>query len=682
MKHIKYNIPIIASIALCVIALIIAANSFPISFDTYWHLATGRDFLKFGDSPFHDHFTFTYFGENVKGSPVIFQIIIAYYTSIFGLTNGYFLFKLTVYSFFLTAIYFFYKANKIHKLAILATLPFIVFFLIQRGINVRPEIISYVFLIICLTLYFKTIKDFNSKNLALAALLLILWGNYHTPVIGYIIIFGLFLEKGICKLKGEESFSWGFYSSWGFIIFLTGFINAEFRHFFFSQLSFSTEWRFYIAEYQSISFYYSIPFITILFSLSILLFIWLFNTKKYGMLFICILFLSQTWYMVRLLSFTGITIACLYSLLLSDYIQSYNSSNKVNFGLKAVKQHTITLIILIAITGHLYLIYKSYRLYQETPNKEIRFPVKTVNYLKQTQDSGNIFNPFPIGGYLSYFLPKNFKIYIDGRSNILYPLEFYKSYLHMLHYPLKLANEVNKYNINYALLENHPFNYELIFNTNIFSIDYVDQYFFLATTGPGNFPISGKILMQPVCWEPEITPDLVIEIEKGKQILPASSPLREVLEYLEQYSQSSDKRKFFQDLNSHEVSSDYTKRVLIYLALQQGFIDESILLLDSIKKKISTDTMAIAIAFIKQKKYNNAYQFLQSNLLPLHSKRKLTSSEKQTLLGIMKFLLAKNIDITLGKGVLPEFMSINPIESNSVKKELCKTRILPIIEDH
>ena len=111
-KH-KNHILIAVSLFFCVIAIIITANQIPISFDTYWHIATGRDFLVYGDSPLTDHFTFTHYGETINSNPIIFQIIIAGFTFVFGPDAGVFILKLFAYSCFLIAMFYFYKTNNI-----------------------------------------------------------------------------------------------------------------------------------------------------------------------------------------------------------------------------------------------------------------------------------------------------------------------------------------------------------------------------------------------------------------------------------------------------------------------------------------------------------------------------------------------------------------------------------------
>lgn len=132
MNHInksKNYILVAISLTICIIALIITANQTSLSFDTYWHIATGRDFLLHGESPFIDHFTFTHYGETIKDNPIVFQIIIASFTYLFGPETGVLLLKLFAYSCFLIALFYFYKTNRINPLSIVATLPFVVLFL-------------------------------------------------------------------------------------------------------------------------------------------------------------------------------------------------------------------------------------------------------------------------------------------------------------------------------------------------------------------------------------------------------------------------------------------------------------------------------------------------------------------------------------------------------------------------
>ena len=77
-------------------------------------------------------------------------------------------------------------------------------------------------------LYLQAQKTFATKELVLIVLLMVFWMIYHSPIIGYIIIFGLFLDKAVNKLiHKNESFSWPQWFLWGALVFSTGFIKLN-----------------------------------------------------------------------------------------------------------------------------------------------------------------------------------------------------------------------------------------------------------------------------------------------------------------------------------------------------------------------------------------------------------------------------------------------------------------------
>ena len=675
LKYVENNYFLSISIIICAISLIVTAVITTISFDTFWHIATGRDFLLYGDTFTKDHFTFTHYGETIKSNPVIFQLIIALFTSVFGLDAGLIMLKLFAFACFSIALYYFYKINRIHVLTVVATLPFIVYFLIQRGGFARPELFSYVFLMTMLALYFSAIREFKTKNLLFIAILLIVWLNYHSAIFGYIIVFGLFVEKGIQKIRGDETFKWRYFITWAILIFLTGFVNVKFSHFIFSSGSFPIEWKFLIAEYGSLDRYSTLYFRIIFFSTSAFLMFWLFKTQRYGMLIVCVLLVSQTWNIVRLLSFSGIIVSCLFSLLINDMLHKKRDLTLFRLSPLFIRNSIVTFIILISTAGHLFLSRTAYLLANEEKNQDIYFPYKIASYLEQNRPAGNIFNQFHYGGYLEYALPRGYKTYMDGRSNILFSLDFFKRYLQVLISPSALKEEVKKYGIDYAILGNTPSLYELIAKTDVFSLDYVDQYFFLATTGAANFPVSGKALMEPACWDKVISDDLIKEIQLGQQLLPASSPLLEIQDQLNDFSQTSNKADFFEISTSDQLKHDQTKRTLAYLALQNRFYEKAIYLFDGIKSKIITDIMAVAIAFINNEQYQNAYNYLTSGLLPSYFRDQLSSSEEQTLLQILKALSTID-DIEIDEHLLQDLTDVRLIDTNALMTNICETRIL------
>ena len=71
--------------------------------DAYWHLKMGKDFWENGLSPFIDHYSFTFYGHEIKSPPVIFQSILYGFAHIFGDIYGLIVFRI-VYLFSICAL--------------------------------------------------------------------------------------------------------------------------------------------------------------------------------------------------------------------------------------------------------------------------------------------------------------------------------------------------------------------------------------------------------------------------------------------------------------------------------------------------------------------------------------------------------------------------------------------------
>jgi hypothetical protein len=338
------------------------------------------------------------------------------------------------------------------------------------------------------------------------------------------------------------------------------------------------------------------------------------------------------------------------------------------------KNGIIAAVIALTIFGQFYLSRISYLRYNSQQDKNATFPIGVVNYLKEYRSKGNIFNLYSFGGYLAYALPRGFKTYIDGRTNTLFSIDFYKNFLKAVYSPSILRSEVEKYGIEYAILDNNPTRYELISQSKVFSIDYVDHYFFLATTGAANFPISGNIFMQPACWDGLLTEELGKEIERGAQILPTHSPLLEIQKQLDHYFQLNEKLKFHEEIDVEKIEHDQTLRVLAYQASRNGFQAKAIKLFYRINKKITKDVLAIAMAFIKLEQYQDAYRLLESSLEHKYRKE-LSDGEKKTLLEMFR-LLSTDESIEINSTILEEIKDVDLIRDESLPEKICNTEIL------
>jgi tetratricopeptide (TPR) repeat protein len=63
-----------------------------------------------------------------------------------------------------------------------------------------------------------------------------------------------------------------------------------------------------------------------------------------------------------------------------------------------------------------------------TKSLDARAPADVVARLNQYEEGGRILNEYKWGGYLIYALPRDFQVFIDGRTEILYSPDFYSDY--------------------------------------------------------------------------------------------------------------------------------------------------------------------------------------------------------------------------------------------------------------
>ena len=71
-----------------------------------------------------------------------------------------------------------------------------------------------------------------------------------------------------------------------------------------------------------------------------------------------------------------------------------------------------------------------------------------------------------------------------------------------------LAEEIEKYDIDLALLNNNKRNFSLVQDTNRLKLDYVGFEHSLFRRDNPNFPVLGKLLARPACWSDDDRPGL------------------------------------------------------------------------------------------------------------------------------------------------------------------------------
>ena len=198
-------------------ALIVTSLRSPVALDPFWHLQMGKDWIENGLSPWVDHYSYTYQGHAITNPPVIFQALLYFTTSQFGLETG---FKVLRFGcFLLTLCATLLLLRQIRAPAILYALivPMIVFLLEMRAM-VRPELLSYTLSIIALMLYIRARNTISANNLIPMVALMWFWSFYHSSVVGYIIFFGFFLDCAVAQFESKAPKSiWVKWLTWGCI---------------------------------------------------------------------------------------------------------------------------------------------------------------------------------------------------------------------------------------------------------------------------------------------------------------------------------------------------------------------------------------------------------------------------------------------------------------------------------
>lgn len=596
-----------------------------VAYDTYWHLQMGKDLLESGLSPWVDHYSITYLGRDIYPVPVIFQTLLYRFVAAFGEEQGFYFIRLLYFTLVMLALWFYFRKIKANAFTVLIMLPLVAGALSLR-IILRPELFSFILVIICLILYLNAQKRFATKELLAICLLLLFWTTYHSPVIGYIIIFGLFLEKAIDRITGkDESFSWKQWFFWGVVIFLIGFTNLNFHgqsligpHFLLGMIDTATDgYANYIQEYQHSYTRHATNILThVSWALSIYVAIWSLVKRQYGFAFTVTLLTFFSWTTVRLLSVVLLINMCVLSLYITQFVHStayadLRKSVKKIFILSALGVSTMALYFLI--TGALGSItFNEFR----SAIIESRYPVYVVDYLKKYREGGNILNPLQSGGYLINHLSPEYKVYFDGRSNILYPVEFVKHNSELWGDTDIAATVVEEHDIDYVLQHNMPRFYNKLKRTGSLELTYADQYYMLfSRKGKAEYPLSSTLLVFPPCWNNSYFKEYLAggiedEIARAKRLIKDQPyEVNKVLDLVEGYLAADDKASYISSLEIPANFSDMFRSLVMFMAMEVADAGEVRKRFNAIEAKSDYDYLLYGYYLAMQGRFEEAEEY-------------------------------------------------------------------------
>jgi hypothetical protein len=585
-----FSISLIAMASLAVSALRIA-----ISYDAYWHLQMGKDWIENGLSPWIDHYSFTYQGAEIIGPPVLFQAGLHILVDGLGEFGGFLTYKLGAFLLAMTAMMLWLRQIRAPVIAWCVVLPLLTLLLELRA-HARPELISYTFTIVAMMLYQRTRLQISFRSMWPIALLLLIWTNYHSSILAYVIFFGLFIDVAARMIRQRETlrawFSWGV---WGAVLVGIGFINPSMKHVVLRSIAFPSDWKVLIQEYQLPTIYQGLPAIYVLLAVSLVTVVLLVRKQKYGFLAVALVFIYSGFTMARMVTPGGIVLLCLFA-----YVLSEENTGEWLRNLKPLAAKSVAGLALLAVViPILNSVYLARAYIAENRQSWKRLPEEMVTHMVESKRQGRVFNSYELGGYLIYMLPRENTVYIDGRTGILYPLEHYMKLLEARNYPDVFSEEVAKYGINLTVLEADAENAALMAGAG-FELDFVDTKYALYTREAGAFVNTGKLWARPYCWSEDISASIENEWAQALLMFPQEAPVLPLLLTAREFSASENSAEFLEMAANSPNLTDATRRFLAYRAIETGMYEKALVLFGEILTKETKDYLAASLAHLRQ----------------------------------------------------------------------------------
>jgi hypothetical protein len=605
------------AVLLIIVSAVAVSSVFdPISPDTFWHLQMGKDWIENGLSPWIDHYSFTYNGREMPNSPYAFQAVLYLAVSLFELEAGIVVLRMFCFVVILWLVFLLLRQLKAQGM-LYAVVFAIVAYLFQLRAVVRPELVGYVFSILALMLYFRAGDRASLKNVLPMALLMLVWTNYHTSVIGYVIFAGFFLDCAVSQFKSRVPAAvWATWFGLGVLVVAAGFLNPGFEHPILGSISFPSQYKLWINEYlppAPFDKYRSAGMAAVLtFTLIVLLLAY--RQRKFGFLFIAAILIYSAFMMRRMIAPAGIVITLMgASLIAADDFRSrlYAFGRK---GAQAMILSSSAMLAALLYSVNLDALNSSMSKVSSTAT----FPEAMVDHMLEQGRSGRIFNDYGIGGYLIYRLSSQNQVYIDGRTNLLYPLEHAEMFFQAYKSSKILASEVLRYGIQHVVVKDGPRPRLVANDLNGFGLDFIDGRHALYTKESPSFPVLGNALSRPACWHPDMLHQLIVERGKMEETLPSQAALFAFADFVIGYGKAKDRLAFLDASIEETEWSDEMRRFAGFRFLESGKNIIAANLFGGIRVRLPQDSLAAAIALVKKDNLTTVLSILRE-LSGMHS---------------------------------------------------------------
>ena len=333
------------------------------------------------------------------------------------------------------------------------------------------------------------------------------------------------------------------------------------------------------------------------------------RNRQWGVLVVSIVLIYSAISMRRMVTPGGIVIVLLFAqqIVKSGFLKDLRDPGH------RIATWTVVPLLVVSIGLTLYSnVERAQHYMKENRIFLSRYPVAMTDYMLKYQMSGRIFNTYGIGGYLIYRLAPQNQVYIDGRTGILYPIEHLRLHNELLKTkkPQVLKAELDKYSVDYIILQHNQSHHDLVQKMGDFGLDFLGARYSLYKRGSSNFPLSGKLLAEPACWHPDMLKELKEERQKMDVILPGYSGLFPFVDLILGYASAEDGKAYIDESIDAESWFDEMRRFAGYRFLETGYYNLVPALLGGVQIRKPNDYLASALAMINAGEYEMATHIL------------------------------------------------------------------------
>lgn len=422
-------------------------------YDFWWHLNLGREVFLSRWPIIPDSFSYTFEGSSQFNGEWLAELIfyLTYETGGF-LAIGLLKIILVLAVFFVlfkTLIDIAGEDTERWFVATLLTL-LVVLFAIRFRLLIRPYLFSYLFFALFLFVLSRFSKTGKASLLSWLPLIEVFWANtskgmFFGPVLVCIYLLGSLVNQRfdrrlLLALAGVTLAS--ACSPEGFS-----------PYFYLLSIAQSPEAMYLVGEQQPLStqllwggaWSYTAGF-QLLFVGSLAYFLFLNGWRNAVHILLFVSFLAASIMMIRMISFFALIASSFFVLALYSLLRRL--PNRI-FAKEALT-NSILAILLLVIGGLSVFGNDTYKI--GIGPKEHQFPNDAIDWLEREGVSGRIFNSYPFGGYIPW-ASRSRQVFIDGRSQLLYPREFHLDYFRIIGEPAKWAEAEQKWGFTVAVLE-------------------------------------------------------------------------------------------------------------------------------------------------------------------------------------------------------------------------------------